>query len=200
MFGLAATRNIGIGQAPRKMARHLDIVHPMVYPSAYGAGECNIDNPVESPGRIVNCSLQDYRQTLSGRDVTIIPWLQDYGSYGIDEIRAQVAAAERWQTGGYLLWNGARASTPTAHSTSVSFLVRAQPHRERGKSPVDMRSSTQLLRPIHRRSWIALWTTETPLWIDQTIVANTGKDARELLDESTGARLVSAVRRGTARK
>ena len=106
VFGLAATRNIGIGQAPRKMARHLDIVHPMVYPSAYGAGECNIDNPVESPGRIVNCSLQDYRQTLSGRDVTIIPWLQDYGSYGIDEIRAQVAAAERWQTGGYLLWNG----------------------------------------------------------------------------------------------
>jgi len=114
LFGLAATRNIGIGQAPRKMARHLDIVHPMVYPQGYGAGECNIDNPVESPGRIVNCSLQDYRQTLSGRDVTIIPWLQDYGGYTIDDIRAQVAAAERWQTGGYLLWNGASVYTPGA--------------------------------------------------------------------------------------
>jgi hypothetical protein len=105
IFGLAATRNIGIGQAPRKMARSLDVVHPMVYPSAYGAGECNIDNPVAAPGRIVSCSLQDFRQVLTGRDVAVVPWLQDYGGYTIDELRAQVAAAERWQSDGYLLWN-----------------------------------------------------------------------------------------------
>ena len=112
VFGLAATRNIGIGQAPRKMANHLDIVHPMVYPQAYGPGECNISNPVGSPGRVVSCSLQDFKQALAGRDVEIIPWLQDYGGYDIDDIRAQVAAAERWQTGGYLLWNGASVYTP----------------------------------------------------------------------------------------
>lgn len=114
LFGLAATRNIGIGQSPKRMARHLDIVHPMVYPQAYGSGECNIDDPQGSPGRIVSCSLQDYRQVLSGRDVTIIPWLQDYGNYTLEEIRAQVAAAERWQTGGYLLWNGASVYTAGA--------------------------------------------------------------------------------------
>ncbi len=114
LFGLAATRNIGIGQAPRKMSRHLDIVHPMVYPSAYGSGECNIDDPPRSPGRIVSCSLQDYRQALAGRDVGVIPWLQDYGGYGLDELRAQIAAAARWQTGGFLLWNGASEYTPGA--------------------------------------------------------------------------------------
>ena len=105
IFGLAATRNIGIGQAPRKMALSLDVAHPMVYPSAYGVGECNIDNPVAQPGRIVSCSLQDFRQVLTGRDVAVVPWLQDYGGYTIDELRAQVAATERWQSDGYLLWN-----------------------------------------------------------------------------------------------
>ena len=114
LFGLAATRNIGIGQSPKKMARHLDIIHPMVYPQAYGPGECNIDNPPGSPGRIVSCSLQDYRQVLTGRDVVLIPWLQDYGGYTINEIRAQVAAAERWQTRGYLLWNGGSVYTSGA--------------------------------------------------------------------------------------
>ncbi len=106
LFGLAATRNVGIGQAPKKLARYLDIVHPMVYPQAYGSGECNIVEPSAAPGRIVSCSLQDFRQALSGHDVSIIPWLQDYGGYELDDIRAQVAASERWQSDGYLLWNG----------------------------------------------------------------------------------------------
>lgn len=114
VFGLAATRNIGIGQSPKKMARHLDIIHPMVYPNAYGSGECNIENPPEAPGQIVSCSLGDFRRVLSGSGVSVIPWLQDYGGYGVDEIRAQVAASERWQSDGYLLWNAEGVYTPGA--------------------------------------------------------------------------------------
>ena len=49
LFGLAATRDLGIGQRPRLLAEHLDAIYPMVYPSHFGSGEYDIPDPSATP-------------------------------------------------------------------------------------------------------------------------------------------------------
>jgi hypothetical protein len=108
VFGLSATRELGIGQATRRIAPHLDIIYPMVYPSHYGAGELGLDDPNALPGFTVARSLRDFRRRLRGLDTRIIPWLQDFSlgrTYALEDVEAQVKASRRAATGGFLLWN-----------------------------------------------------------------------------------------------
>jgi hypothetical protein len=115
VFGLAATRDLGIGQRPRLIAPYLDTIYPMVYPSHYVSGEYNIPDPDAAPGATVTMSLRYFRKVLRGLPTRIVPWLQDFTlahRYTIDEVRAQVSAARKLQTGGYLLWNAEGVYTP----------------------------------------------------------------------------------------
>jgi hypothetical protein len=108
LFGLAATRDLGVGQSPKLLGRHLDAIYPMVYPSHYVPGEYRLTDPEAFPGRTVEESLRDYRKALRGMNVRIVPWLQDFSlsrSYGLAEVTDQVAAARRSATGGFMLWN-----------------------------------------------------------------------------------------------
>jgi len=108
VFGLAATRDLGIGQRPRMLAPYLDSIYPMVYPSHYTPGEYNIANPDASPGATVTMSLRYFRQALRGMPTRLVPWLQDFTlghRYTLTDVQAQVAAARRLQSSGYLLWN-----------------------------------------------------------------------------------------------
>jgi hypothetical protein len=114
VFGLAATRDLGIGQRPRKLSRYLDAIYPMVYPSHYTPGEYNIDDPDGDPGRTVAFSLRDFREKLRGRPARVVPWLQDFSiqhTYTLPEIQAQVEAARRAKSAGYLLWNASGVYT-----------------------------------------------------------------------------------------
>jgi hypothetical protein len=103
LFGLAASENLGIGQQPELLGKHLDAVYPMVYPSHFGPGQYNIPDPFSAPGLVVSNALVDFKAALDER-VRIVPWLQDW-NYGQDEVAEQVAAARRAHTAGYLLWN-----------------------------------------------------------------------------------------------
>jgi hypothetical protein len=108
LFGLAATRDLGVGQAPKRLGRHLDAIYPMVYPSHYVPGEYHLTDPEAFPGRTVAASVRDYQKALRGTDVRIVPWLQDFSirhAYGLDEVTDQVAAARRVDAGGFMLWN-----------------------------------------------------------------------------------------------
>ncbi|HEV3408424.1 MAG TPA: putative glycoside hydrolase [Gaiellaceae bacterium] len=108
VFGLSATRELGIGQATRRVAPHLDVIYPMVYPSHYGAGELGLDDPNALPGWTVARALRDFRRKLRGSDTRLIPWLQDFSlgrTYGLEDVEAQVDAARDAATGGFLLWN-----------------------------------------------------------------------------------------------
>ncbi len=60
VFGLSATRDLGIGQLPRRLSGSADAVYPMVYPSHYNPGEYGIDDPNAWPGRTVMRSLSDF--------------------------------------------------------------------------------------------------------------------------------------------
>jgi hypothetical protein len=118
VFGLAATRDLGIGQIPKRIGRYLDAIYPMVYPSHFGPGEYNLDDPNGNPGGTVAYALRDFNQQLAGMKVRIVPWLQDFSwagrTYGLAELQDQIDSARRAKAGGYLLWNAAGIYTPGA--------------------------------------------------------------------------------------
>jgi hypothetical protein len=108
VFGLTATREMGIGQQPRRLAQHLDAIYPMVYPSHFGAGEYSLRDPNAVPGVTVARALRDFRRDLRGHDTLLVPWLQDFPlgrDYSLEDVRAQILAARDAQSAGFLLWN-----------------------------------------------------------------------------------------------
>ena len=110
VFGLSATRDLGIGQRPRLLAPHVDALYPMVYPSHYGSGEYGIEDPNAAPGATVTMSLRHFRRAVRGTAAKLIPWLQDFSlgrTYTLADVRLQVAAARRLASAGFLLWNAA---------------------------------------------------------------------------------------------
>jgi hypothetical protein len=117
VFGLSATRDLGIGQRPGLLGRYLDTVYPMVYPSHYNSGEYNIPDPDAEPGRTVSFSLLDFRRKLEGEQADIVPWLQDFSlgrTYHLGDVKQQIEAARRAGTAGFMLWNANGVYTTAA--------------------------------------------------------------------------------------
>ncbi|MGI9117414.1 MAG: putative glycoside hydrolase [Gaiellales bacterium] len=116
MFGLAATDDLGIGQWPGKLRNTLDAVYPMVYPSHFTDGQFGIPKPGDTPGPTIAAALSDWRRKTNGGTVQIRPWLQDFTlggiPYGLPEVKAQIAAADRTGASGWLLWNAQCVYTP----------------------------------------------------------------------------------------
>jgi hypothetical protein len=108
VFGLAASHDLGIGQVPKRVAKYVDALYPMVYPSHFSSGELGLQDPDAYPGRTVARALLDFRRQVKGTHLTLIPWLQDFSlarRYTLIEVTDQIAAARRQHTAGYLLWN-----------------------------------------------------------------------------------------------
>jgi hypothetical protein len=115
VFGLSATRDLGIGQHPGQIGEVVDAVYPMTYPSHYNPGEYNLPDPNAAPGKTVSHSLTDFQTQLAGGRAVIIPWLQDFSlgrTYKPADVALQVAAARAHHTGGFMLWNAAGVYTP----------------------------------------------------------------------------------------
>ncbi len=109
VFGLSATHELGIGQKPGRLAKYVDAVYPMVYPSHYNSGEFNLPDPSAAPGQTVAHSLRDFNNAMVGEKAMLIPWLEDFslsgGSRPASEVQAQIDAARRSNAKGFLLWN-----------------------------------------------------------------------------------------------
>jgi hypothetical protein len=117
VFGLSATRNMKIGQRPERIARYLDAIYPMVYPSHFGPGEYNIDNPNAQPGRTVALAMRDFDVALRGSKTRLVPWLQDFSlgrTYTLADVRDQIQAARDAGAEGFLLWNAGGVYTRAA--------------------------------------------------------------------------------------
>jgi hypothetical protein len=104
LFGLAATRDMGLGQVPKFISRHVDDLHPMAYPALYGGGELGLVTPTAEPGETVFRTLVDYKRQMRGSQAQLIPWIQDW-NYRPEEVLQQVRAARLQGTKGFLLWN-----------------------------------------------------------------------------------------------
>jgi hypothetical protein len=120
VFGLSATRDLGIGQFPARIAPLVDTIYPMVYPSHYVAGEYNIVNPDDRPGTTVAYSLRDFRTKVEGRKTLLVPWLQDFSlgrTYTLADVQDQIQAARLEHVKGFMLWNAAGVYTVRALAT-----------------------------------------------------------------------------------
>jgi hypothetical protein len=120
VFGLSATRDLGIAQFPRRISAFVDTIYPMVYPSHYVSGEYNIVDPDSRPGTTVAYSLRDFRRVLRGRKAKLIPWLQDFSlgrAYSITDVQDQIQNARLEHVKGFMLWNAAGLYTVKALST-----------------------------------------------------------------------------------
>ena len=120
VFGLSATRDLGIGQFPARIAPIVDAIYPMVYPSHYVSGEYNIIDPDSRPGTTVAYSLRDFRAKVRGRKAVLVPWLQDFSlgrTYHLQDVQDQIQAARLEHVKGFMLWNAAGLYTVKALGT-----------------------------------------------------------------------------------
>ena len=104
LFGLSATRDMGLGQVPAWISQHVDHVNPMAYPVLYGGGELGIVTPSAEPGETVFRTLVDFKRQLKGSNAQLIPWIQDW-SYDREQVLQQVRATRLQGAKGFLLWN-----------------------------------------------------------------------------------------------
>lgn len=130
VFGLTTSVNndMGIGQELVELAKIIDIISPMVYPSHYSDGVYGLDSPDREPYRTVYRSLKDGLEKIKGQNgVRIRPWLQDFTlnhSYNQEEILAQIRAVNDLGIDEWLFWN------PRSNYT-IEALMPFRPESER---------------------------------------------------------------------
>jgi hypothetical protein len=110
VFGIAATRPDQVAQNVPAMARQVDYIAPMLYPSHWHGGEYNLVDPNAEPYQIVLRSLRDFKRDVAGTGARLVPWLQDFSlgvTYGPKQVRAQIDAAARDGVHEFLLWDPA---------------------------------------------------------------------------------------------
>jgi hypothetical protein len=117
VFGVAATRPQEVAQDVPQMARQVDYIAPLVYPSHWGPGEYGVADPNGQPFQIVQRSLIDFQRDVTGTPARLVPWLQDFSlgrTYGPYQVRAEIAAARRDGIDEFLLWDPAVSYTASA--------------------------------------------------------------------------------------
>lgn len=110
LFGLTASNQgeMGIGQNVQEVAKRVDYISPMAYPSHYNPGEYDIDSPVNNPGDTVAATMEDFKKAIKGTSAKLRPWLQDFSLkviYTPDMVRRQIDAVESAGIDQWLLWD-----------------------------------------------------------------------------------------------
>ncbi|NLY74465.1 MAG: putative glycoside hydrolase [Firmicutes bacterium] len=112
VFGATCTSDgdMGIGQVFEKIAAHVDIICPMVYPSHYRRGDLNIPDPDRDPYQTVYRSMMDAKRKAAAlkKPVIIRPWLQDFSlrnRYGREQLLAQIKAVQDAGLQEWIFWN-----------------------------------------------------------------------------------------------
>ena len=135
VFGYVAWMDddLGIGQNIEALARHLDVLSPMLYPSSFAMGLPGSDpayrDAIAYPYEIVYWPTRRAveRAKAVNPEIEIRPWIQDFQDYAFDgriytpaEIREQMDGAREAGARGWMLWDPAMEFTAAA-------LVSAQP-------------------------------------------------------------------------
>jgi hypothetical protein len=113
IFGITAwqSRNDieNLGQDLKKMAKYIDVLSPMFYPSHFHSGYDGFANPGENPYYFVNTGVRKAKEMLSEEAVVIVPWLQGFDlrspNFGPNYISEQVRACRDEGIEGFLIWN-----------------------------------------------------------------------------------------------
>jgi hypothetical protein len=103
-----------IGQRLIDLAKHVDYLSPMLYPSGFPHGVPGYKNPVENSYEVIAHSLQKASELTGIPAVRFRPWLQAFRDYAFDrrsftadEVHAQINASDASGSHGWMLWNAA---------------------------------------------------------------------------------------------
>lgn len=106
------TDDTQIGQRIEDVVARVDYISPMLYPSGFQYGIPGYRNPVANPNEIVYLSLKRAVDRTHIQSNRFRPWLQAFRDYAYDrrqfksgEIKAQINAAEKIGSDGWMLWN-----------------------------------------------------------------------------------------------
>ncbi|WP_328393073.1 putative glycoside hydrolase [Nocardia sp. NBC_00416] len=108
VYGIAASRPDQIAQDISLIAKQVDFVAPMIYPSHWNTGEYGVADPNNQPYDIVAAALRDFQTVTKGTGAKVIPWLQDFSlgaDYGDAQVRAQIDATNRAGIDSFFLWS-----------------------------------------------------------------------------------------------
>lgn len=117
VYGIAATRPLEIGQDIPAMARHLDVIAPMVYPSHWAPSEYGLKDPLRAPYDIVARSVADHVAAVAGTGARVVPWLEDTRYRAWDrprQVREQLRATYDLGITEWMLWDPSNSYTPSA--------------------------------------------------------------------------------------
>ncbi|OGS60513.1 MAG: hypothetical protein A3J79_14195 [Elusimicrobia bacterium RIFOXYB2_FULL_62_6] len=141
VFGLTTTvkDDMGIGQDITSMAKYVDYIYPMMYPSHYNSGEYNLKHPNNEPFKVIDRGLRDAIKRLGDDYAKLRPFLQDFNlgrkgdrQYGPQDVRAQIMAAKKNLLESWVLWNPGNkynwaALTPQSYRAFVDPEYGAEP-------------------------------------------------------------------------
>ena len=96
------------GQDIVGMAKHCDVLSPMIYPSHF-FGMDGVARPGDAPEHFIGESMDRFEKITAGTGVVIRPWLQAFAwrtkTYSPQYIEVQVATSKNKGGDGFLFWN-----------------------------------------------------------------------------------------------
>ena len=113
IFGITAWQSKNdienLGQDLARMAKYIDALSPMLYPSHFHSGYDGFANPGSHPYYFMNAGIKKIKEILSGEAVSIIPWIQGFNlrspNFGPNYIQEQINACKDEGINKYLIWN-----------------------------------------------------------------------------------------------
>jgi hypothetical protein len=109
LFGIAAFNPDEVAQDVARIARNVDYVAPLLYPSHWAPGSYGIANPSAEPRAITEKALRHFEELAKGSGARIVPWLQDFSlggyTYGPRQVRAQIEAAKDVGVPEWIFWD-----------------------------------------------------------------------------------------------
>lgn len=113
IFGVTAWQSKNdiesLGQDLKRMAKYLDVLSPMLYPSHFHYGYDGFDNPGAYPYYFVNTGVRQAGEILSGEVTVLVPWIQGFDlrspNFGPGYIMEQVRGAKEAGVERFLIWN-----------------------------------------------------------------------------------------------
>ncbi|HET9165113.1 MAG TPA: putative glycoside hydrolase, partial [Candidatus Angelobacter sp.] len=135
VFGIMAwQRQVDLshtGQDITKMAKHCDVLSPMIYPSHF-FGMDGYTAPGDAPEHFISVSMDRFEKVTAGTGVVLRPWLQAFHwrtkTYSPEYILKQVSASHAHHGDGFLFWNAANdyskpfAAMPTMMANPQTYL------------------------------------------------------------------------------
>ena len=135
VFGIMAwQRQVDLshtGQDIVKMAKHCDVLSPMIYPSHF-FGMDGYAAPGDAPEHFIGTSMDRFEKITAGSGVVLRPWLQAFRwrtkTYSPEYILKQVSTSKSHHGDGFLFWNAANdyskpfAAMPTMMANPKTYL------------------------------------------------------------------------------